>query len=311
MTRRKCPVCKKSRPFEEGSDGQAKSRPSRRWEFVQVHHFPQRVCSNCYVFKPCGSDTCDKRRVHHERPDVMRSRRQIAVLKDHVGTVFCSIECSCYAGYYSIAKGWLKDPRTGYALPPEAKGVLPETPSNLPVVEIESTASLVLKQVQKEKRMSVGRPDTFTPGPWGWDAQDSDRGYRHIRLGAHHHGGLVVMDFVRLGMGDAQPRFRRGDQCVMEKAFHFGTDKDHHGSLKIDHPDALLIAAAPDLYVALAALVEKAYHEDSDGMGNTCGSDCSACKALQALAKARGEKRPPRREKTSGRPRNTDYNDCG
>jgi len=26
---------------------------------------------------------------------------------------FCSIECAIYAGYYSVTKGWLKDPTTG------------------------------------------------------------------------------------------------------------------------------------------------------------------------------------------------------
>ena len=26
---------------------------------------------------------------------------------------FCSIECACYAGYFSVTKGWLKDPKTG------------------------------------------------------------------------------------------------------------------------------------------------------------------------------------------------------
>ena len=29
------------------------------------------------------------------------------------GYKFCSITCACEAGYFSVTKGWLKDPETG------------------------------------------------------------------------------------------------------------------------------------------------------------------------------------------------------
>jgi hypothetical protein len=25
--------------------------------------------------------------------------------------IFCSYECACYAGYFSVRKGWIKDPK--------------------------------------------------------------------------------------------------------------------------------------------------------------------------------------------------------
>ena len=37
--------------------------------------------------------------------------RVIEVPKDK-RIAFCSIECACYAGYFSVSKGWLKNEKT-------------------------------------------------------------------------------------------------------------------------------------------------------------------------------------------------------
>jgi hypothetical protein len=84
-----------------------------------------------------------------------------------------------------------------------------------------------------------------TPGPWYWHKGS----YGEIRLMSPKNGHCVVMDFVRRGMQGAQPRFSdRGDAPlggIMEKA----DDLD-----LTNHPDARLIAKAPDLEAALLRL---------------------------------------------------------
>lgn len=82
-----------------------------------------------------------------------------------------------------------------------------------------------------------------TPGPWLWRG---NRRQRQLWLCTPHSGMLIVMDFVRWGMGQATPRFRVDG--VMRKAEEFVDDADYHGEfVGVDHPDARLIAAAPEL----------------------------------------------------------------
>jgi len=96
-----------------------------------------------------------------------------------------------------------------------------------------------------------------TPGPWAW----MQRGYGYIDLATPHSGRLIVMDFVRHGMqraqprfavtGDDQPRGRRGGLlCTASELIA------QHPAALLDHPDATLIAAAPDLLEALTAVLD-------------------------------------------------------
>ena len=99
----------------------------------------------------------------------------------------------------------------------------------------------------------------FTKGPWFWDL---NRKSKQIRLSSVTGGCLTVMDFVRWGMSGASVRFRVGG--IMKPADSFGKvipNREHHADWcqAIDHPDAHLIAASPDLYEAC-----KIQHECGD-----------------------------------------------
>lgn len=99
--------------------------------------------------------------------------------------------------------------------------------------------------------MTSGTAGRHTPGPWMWQANPAG----DIRLATPDRGNLTVMDFARKGMQRAEPRFAVWQGVERERLggiMHGVTELiEKEGDLV--HPDALLIAAAPDLHEALNA----------------------------------------------------------
>lgn len=99
-----------------------------------------------------------------------------------------------------------------------------------------------------------------TPGPWRWEI---NRKHKSINLCGGLPAGTfdkTVLGFERYGMNGAAPVFhnwtadgwggkpKRADELAVEKV-----GREHHADwfALIDHPNAHLIAAAPDLLDAL------------------------------------------------------------
>lgn len=81
-----------------------------------------------------------------------------------------------------------------------------------------------------------------TPGPWNWVLYHDAGGVRAWRLVSPHKGRLIVMDFVRLGMQSAQPRFSDRNRKLEAGLMHPASEFEDLN----DNPDARLIAAASD-----------------------------------------------------------------
>ncbi len=119
-----------------------------------------------------------------------------------------------------------------------------------------------------------------TQGPWRWELNEKSK---WVEL--FGRGGLIVMDFRRWGMNGASPRFRDGsDRDLLAPAQAFGSvvaGREHHAAWfkRLNHPDANLIAAAPDLLDAAERLVE----HFSDGLPDHLVEEFNV-----AIAKARG-----------------------
>jgi len=89
----------------------------------------------------------------------------------------------------------------------------------------------------------------FTPGPWEWYGSLTDKS---VRLQSKVGMRMIVMGFTRWGMQSGQPRFCE-DGLLKSVDKFFKPRAEHHPNfdLDVDHPDANLIAAAPDMYGAL------------------------------------------------------------
>ena len=137
-----------------------------------------------------------------------------------------------------------------------------------------------------------------TPGPWAWYG---DGAHHQIYLATAHSGRRWVMGFNRWGMRGAQPCFQSGG--ILRAASDLFTfvvgDKSVRGIAAaksdgsvyrydvsgIDHPDARLIAAAPDLLAACKAYLDMA-HDLSD-------VDAVNAQIEAAIAKAEGQQTEP------------------
>lgn len=104
--------------------------------------------------------------------------------------------------------------------------------------------------------------EKFTPGPWRWELNEQAK---QINL----CGGIptfdkTVMGFNRYGFQNAIPTFNdepNGGYCIMHKATKYaevveGREHHAHWFKAINHPDARLICAAPEMYGLLKNLIE-------------------------------------------------------
>jgi hypothetical protein len=137
--------------------------------------------------------------------------------------------------------------------------------------------------------MSTELQASHTPGPWRWEVNLKSR-VISLRGGSRPLYDWTVMDFVRWGMGNAQPRFLvDGLLCKAEEFAHVDPQREHHKAWfqLLSHPDANLIAAAPDLLEALKLL-----WRETELSGNSTAKDYGWPKAreatLAAIAKAEG-----------------------
>jgi hypothetical protein len=137
----------------------------------------------------------------------------------------------------------------------------------------------------------------YTKGPWHWEANSKTHS---VDLRSSKGMGYIVMDFVRWGMNGAQPAFLDNKKQILVKAQSLlRPRKEHHPTfdLDINHPDARLIAAAPDLYEALERLIDLLDSEEPITVGCHCTDTdtghgtlvCCWCKSKAALQKAKGQ----------------------
>jgi len=121
-----------------------------------------------------------------------------------------------------------------------------------------------------------------TPGPWRWEINQKSK---ELRLcGGVPRFDLNVLDFQRWGMSGAVARFR-GEDEIMHHALDFAEafpGREHHANWcsALNHPDARLIAAAPELL----AVAERVGCQDVGSCG--VGEPDGLCFVCAVIAKA-------------------------
>jgi len=135
-----------------------------------------------------------------------------------------------------------------------------------------------------------------TPGPWRWEI---NRKHKSINLCGGHPAGTydkTVLGFERYGMNGAAPVFHNwtedGWGGKPHRAFELAVEKvgrEHHADwfALIDHPNAHLIATAPDLLEALELFV-RAEKMARDGNPPQDADDLIRL-GEKAISKAKGE----------------------
>lgn len=129
-----------------------------------------------------------------------------------------------------------------------------------------------------------------TPGPWQWMGNVDNKS---IYLAAPANGIDKVMDFVRFGMQGAQPRFSDAGLmwpssnavrfAVCPEAMSRDDERVYRGDVSgIDHPDARLIAAAPELLQVCEDVAQGDFRKDPELSSAIWEA------AIAAVAKARG-----------------------
>lgn len=146
--------------------------------------------------------------------------------------------------------------------------------------------------------------DQHTPGPWRWEV---NRNHKSVKLcgGPPKRGfgryDLTVMDFRRYGMNGAAPVFWNWDYDCFVGAPNRAdalaaavAGREHHEMwfADIDHPDARLIAAAPELLEALVDARNALHFHYTEWDGepeDAVPLQLARAKCDAAIAKARGK----------------------
>jgi hypothetical protein len=135
-----------------------------------------------------------------------------------------------------------------------------------------------------------------TPGPWRWEYNAKHRSV-HL-VGGKPQYDLTVMDFERWGMHGAVPRFIEPSESMNGlMIMHRLSDRqdwiapfenrEHHANwcAAVTHPDARLMAAAPELLEALRLCYDHCRLYYTGVESNNVGEAVRA-----AIAKATGSK---------------------